>query len=139
MSAITMFGACRSVKEKEYKHDQEALSRDVAVASRSLLLWNSTDSTVRYWHYLGDTAFYFHPDSGLYASRGQLQMHDYRTGRVSAYRHRDSTLSRKTAANTSHTEKEYHLSPGPRREWLFGAITLLLIIVLVRRTVRKYR
>ncbi|MDR2285097.1 MAG: hypothetical protein LBE37_17925 [Sphingobacterium sp.] len=49
------------------KHYTETQSRQVAMSQ----WW---DSTGRYWHFTTDSAFYYHPDSGLYAARGMLSM-----------------------------------------------------------------
>jgi hypothetical protein len=67
---IALLGGCRTTKEKT--HYQQHTIASGAEIQRSAYEWRESDSLARYWYYGSDASFWFHPDSGLSATGGEL-------------------------------------------------------------------
>lgn len=66
--------SCRTIKEKT---TQQAYEREEAYTHRQHTYTEAfgwVDSTWRYWSFRTDSAFHYHPDSGIYAKQGLLSL-----------------------------------------------------------------
>ncbi|MDR2282345.1 MAG: hypothetical protein LBE37_04015 [Sphingobacterium sp.] len=64
--------SCRTTKEKSELLHMDTRAQSQFSANTSWMQLNRQDSTYRYWHYTGDSTFFFHPDRGLWSRSGQL-------------------------------------------------------------------
>jgi len=84
----------------------------------------ASDSAVRYWHFISDTAFSYHPDSGLRTLSGRLLGWERRV----SLRLEEHTLD--SASSYQHSAKE--LTRDRKSIWqLHHYISILLLMVLV--------
>ena len=75
MCCLTLFMAlygCRSKRETIKTVQQEALSETRVGTSASWMQFGDKGSTSRYWMFLSDSSFYFHPDEGLWGRSGKV-------------------------------------------------------------------
>lgn len=63
---------CKVNKEKSELQHTARQSQSRLETSTSWGQFNSQDSSYRYWHYTGDSSFFFHPDLGLWSRSGQI-------------------------------------------------------------------
>ncbi|MBL1409080.1 hypothetical protein [Sphingobacterium faecale] len=72
LTLILCLLSCRTSKESRQNiaHDLQ-IERKVA-ASVLWMRYVGRDSTSRYWTFLSDSSFYFHPDEGLWGRAGKL-------------------------------------------------------------------
>ncbi len=90
---LTMIYSCSIAKRKlEQRYVEQSATSSTSEAWRS---FSQRDSSKRYWSVVTDSIFYYHPDSGLWASGGwlyaeeqTLHVHNGET----AIRYRDSVL-----------------------------------------------
>ena len=68
------FSSCRTLKEKAEQQQSMVQKHYTETQSRQAAMSQWWDSTGRYWYFTTDSAFYYHPDSGLYAAQGMLSM-----------------------------------------------------------------
>lgn len=68
------FSSCRTLKEKTEQQQSMLQKKYTETQSRQAAMSQWWDSTGRYWSFITDSAFYYHPDSGLYAARGIMSM-----------------------------------------------------------------
>ncbi|MFD2556574.1 hypothetical protein [Sphingobacterium tabacisoli] len=64
--------SCRTAKEKSELLRMNTKAQSVSRTNTSWMQLNRQDSTYRYWHYTGDSIFFFHPDRGLWSRSGQF-------------------------------------------------------------------
>lgn len=76
MTLFTLFTfcSCRTRKEKTEQQQSMFQKKYTETQSRKAAMSQWWDSTGRYWSFITDSAFYYHPDSGLYAARGIISM-----------------------------------------------------------------
>jgi hypothetical protein len=72
LCAFAICYGCRINKEKSERIHTDNHSQGSLETSTSWTQFNSWDSSYRYWHYTGDSTFFFHPDLGLWSHSGQL-------------------------------------------------------------------
>ncbi|NGM63409.1 hypothetical protein G5B30_15975 [Sphingobacterium sp. SGG-5] len=118
--------SCRSVKQRSNSilHHDKATYQNKTSAQQ--WFWQQ-DSTSRYWSFRTDTTFYFHPDSGLYASGGTLLLREIRQ-RASGGQHTyDSSMyvihENQQIAQQTFSERVY------KRQYWWIAIALVIGIV----------
>ncbi len=66
---------CCSCRVNKEKNKVLHTDRQIDHSLQSNSTWgqfNSWDSSYRYWHFSGDSGFFFHPDFGLWGHTGQL-------------------------------------------------------------------
>ncbi len=68
------FSSCRTVKQKTSTQESMIQKQYTETQSRQAAVSQWWDSTGRYWSFNSDSAFYYHPDSGLYAGSGTLSV-----------------------------------------------------------------
>ncbi|MFD2557180.1 hypothetical protein [Sphingobacterium tabacisoli] len=73
-SILFTFSSCRTLKQKTFEQESMIQKQYTGVQSRQAAMSEWWDSTGRYWFFSTDSAFYYHPDSGLYATQGMLSM-----------------------------------------------------------------
>lgn len=114
--------SCRSNKESSYTQSRY----ETLVQGQTFQHWHHYDSTLRYWYYQSDSAFYFHPDSGLYASSGWLavgeQSSKYNFGQVS----RDSSFYLHSQQSA---EQEKSVTKDRSRRWVY-VLGIGIVLVL---------
>ena len=64
--------SCRTTKEKSELLRMNTKAQSVSSTNTSWMQLNRQDSTHSYWHYISDSTFFFHPDSGLWSHSGEL-------------------------------------------------------------------
>ncbi|MBL1410386.1 hypothetical protein [Sphingobacterium faecale] len=91
--------SCRTSK---YRLEEQIATRQVHRSeSHEWQQYLQQDSTVRYWHFVSDSIFYFHPDTGLWALGGWLYAAEQSIHEKllqSNISHRDSTALQAHAA-----------------------------------------
>lgn len=133
---IALGGACRSTKEKQRRDYQENQSATNSQLNRSFYLQNNHDSLWRYWYYIGDTPFYFHPDSGVYAIAGEVLVQEHKLGRQFTVHVNDSSLLEERHRQLSGSEQLYR---SVRQEWLLPLATGMVILIAVAYVLRWRR
>ncbi|SKB65015.1 hypothetical protein SAMN05660841_01694 [Sphingobacterium nematocida] len=66
------FSSCRTVKEKTTQQSYEREQAYTHWQHKYTEAFGWMDSTGRYWSFSTDSAFHYHPDSGIYAKQGLL-------------------------------------------------------------------
>ncbi|TDQ79726.1 hypothetical protein [Sphingobacterium yanglingense] len=127
---LTVCFGCKVNKEKSERlqEDRQAQSRVESITS--WMQFNSNDSSYRYWHYKGDSSFFFHPDLGLWSRSGQIAYGEQRalkrqTTTVDHSYDSIGTENNKTESLTSSKKDSYPLSVWP---WLLVIISMILLI-----------
>ncbi|ERJ57441.1 hypothetical protein [Sphingobacterium paucimobilis] len=130
---IGCFASCRTSKESRQNiaHDQQ-IERQVA-ASMTWAQYAGRDSASRYWMFLSDSSFYFHPDEGLWGRSGKVAYIERKGGERSAGRLDmvyDSlgTIDSRLQSDSVHTETR-----PPIRRWLWLLLIPLAIVGWVYR------
>lgn len=124
--AVLLGFGCRTVKERG-----EAEQRRLIVEKQgSALQWSQHDSAGRYWHFQSDSAFYYHPDEGLYGSRGWLAVEEEQVRRNRGQKNDDNS----TYHINEQSESSYTAVPAPKPKigwWslIFGVVLLLSFLV----------
>ncbi len=75
---IILICSCRMTKESRTRSYLATAHQYAQEEQHRTHLFRQQDSSNRYWMFRTDTAFYFHPDSGLYASGGRLWLQEIR-------------------------------------------------------------
>lgn len=121
---------CKVNKEKSELRHTARQSQSRLETSTSWGQFNSLDSSYRYWHYTGDSVFFFHPDLGLWSRSGQIAYGEQRALKrqtTSVDHSYDSigTENNKTESLTSSKKDSYPLSVW---SWLLVIIPMALLI-----------
>lgn len=64
--------ACRSIKLQREQFSTDRQQSYAAWQNGQSEVFDFTDSTGRYWYLNTDSAFYYHPDSGLWGKQGAM-------------------------------------------------------------------
>lgn len=100
---LMALGACRSTKKTT---TTSSAVQTESTNQRSLHEWQSLASTGRYWYYGTDSNFYFHPDSGLSGTGGNLWVQES-SRHQGLYRYaQDSTVLLQENQDYSYVNKE---------------------------------
>lgn len=113
--------SCRTSKHR--LEEQKASQQIRLSASQEWQQYLQQDSTKRYWHFASDSAFYFHPDSGLWAQRGWLYAKEQSASKSklqSNVSHRDSLSNQQHSSRTEQTTIRKNQLP-----WYIYVIALL--------------
>lgn len=105
--------SCRTSKHRLV--EQKATQQIRLSASQEWQQYLQQDSTKRYWHFASDSAFYFHPDSGLWAQGGWLYAEEqsvHTREQQSGISHRDSLASQQHSSRTEQTSIRKNQLPG---------------------------
>lgn len=114
---------CKVKKESAEKLRKVEASQTNLETTISWRDFNTKDSTHRYWHFVADSSFYFHPEMGLSGHAGVLTYGEYRN---SAVGETTVKLAYDSLANTQSSlasEKSNRWNSAVQRYWLW----LLLI------------
>ncbi len=113
--------SCRTSKHR--LEEQKATQQIRVSESQEWQQYLARDSTKRYWHFASDSAFYFHPDSGLWAQGGWLYAEE-QSARKSKLQfnisHRDSAAIKQHSSRTEQTTIRKNQLP-----WYIYVIALL--------------
>lgn len=85
--------ACRSTKFKREQFSADRQDSYVESQNRQWELFDYMDSTGRYWYLKTDSAFYYHPDSGLWGKQGAIALWESRVKRKGGSRQADSSYA----------------------------------------------
>ncbi|GEM_PF-2539462 len=132
--------ACRSTKERRSEtYRQDAIS-DVVTFARARQQQISVDSSQQMWSFYSDSAFTFHPDTGLRALSGYLLFAQ------TALQAKQSQYANDVEAKTSNAEAlSYGVEQSSREAispWALGAVFLVLLLLgclLIRRLPWPFR
>ncbi|MBL1407530.1 hypothetical protein [Sphingobacterium faecale] len=122
-TGISFYG-CRSSKEKLKKtilHTDDRYTFERREWQQDVL----EDTTYRYWSFLTDSTFFFHPDSGLWASRGTVYMEDQ-----SAFR-RYHNYDASQANRAIHVQEQLNTQKGSKVSYSIWKIILPGIAVIM--------
>ncbi|SKC10886.1 hypothetical protein SAMN05660841_04290 [Sphingobacterium nematocida] len=64
--------ACKTQKGTHIIKREDIQQESLLSADASWMQREQLDSSYRYWHYTGDSGFFFHPDLGFWSQSGQL-------------------------------------------------------------------
>ena len=134
---LLICSACKINKEKSERLHTDRRSQGSLETSTAWTQFNSQDSSYRYWHYTGDSSFFFHPDLGLWSRSGQLAYGEQaavRTHSQGAIRSYDSMgyQSNKARVETHRKKGSYPLSV-----WAWLLVIIPLALLLYRQCWRK--
>ncbi|SKB40456.1 hypothetical protein SAMN05660841_00326 [Sphingobacterium nematocida] len=126
---IIQFG-CKVNKEKSELRHTARQSQSRLETSTSWGQLNSQDSSYRYWHYKGDSSFFFHPDLGLWSRSGQIAYGEQRAlkRQASTVDHSYDSIGMENNKTESMTSSKTSSTPFPRSVWLLIIIPLALLI-----------
>lgn len=120
ITAAWLLYSCGLVKDQ-----RSAAHRTVSQQnSRTAAQWLYSDSSGRYWQYQSDSAFYYHPEEGLYAAGGQLLAMEQRRVNSSGEKHRDRNSYR-----TEASEATQRVRRTPTKLWLPLSVVLIVLAV----------
>ncbi len=72
LSLLVVCYSCRSKRETIKIAHEEMLSENRIQGSTSWMGFDTKDEVSRYWMFLSDSSFYFHPDEGLWGQVGKV-------------------------------------------------------------------
>lgn len=116
-----LYLSCRMSKHR--LEEQKAVQQIRVSESQEWQQHLARDNTKRYWHFASDSAFYFHPDSGLWAQGGWLYAEEQSTHtrrQQSGISHRDSAAIKQHSSRTEQTTIRKNQLP-----WYIYVIALL--------------
>lgn len=133
---LTVCFGCKVNKEKSERlqEDRQAQSRVESITS--WMQFNSNDSSYRYWHYKGDSSFFFHPDLGLWSRSGQIAY-----GEQSALKLRVTGITQHydslgEESNKAQSQTQVKIVSSPKSSlivWLLIIIPMLLLMYALWR------
>ena len=113
---LCLLGACRTTRQKISTAEQHTFQQ-----AQTQLWW---DSTMRYWYFHTDSAFSYHPDSGLHTLSGRLMGWEFRVN----HRKEQFTMDRES----SYKDKVKGLTRDRQGIWrLSHYITIPLVMILL--------
>lgn len=128
---VTLFTACRTAKEKSI-HIGASKQHTEAETHSAIYFWEQQDSNSRYWHYTSDTFFYYHPDRGLYANRGNLSIEEF---------HLKNTSQQTKDSSSYHYERNQSLAGtywnSIKRRWMIWTLGFLAVVIFLIYRWRK--
>lgn len=136
--SFSFFG-CRTFKHKskQTEYNKEQTFSNWRIQQEDKLHY--VDSSGRYWFFHSDTTFYFHPDSGLLAGRGNLSFWEqqrkaeYRSSSTDSSHNKQSVIEKYSVWEkyVKRAKESYWL-------WLTGIFLLLVIGVFIFKYVRRF-
>lgn len=126
---------CKVNKEKSELRHTARQSQSRLETSTSWGQFNNQDSSYRYWHYKGDSSFFFHPDLGLWSSSGQITYGEQRAlkRQASTVDHSYDSIGMENNKTESMASSKTSGTPFPRSVWLLIIIPVLLLIYALWR------
>ncbi|MBL1411011.1 hypothetical protein [Sphingobacterium faecale] len=121
---LTVCFGCKVNKEKSERLHEDSQSQSSLETSASWMQFNSQDSSLRYWHFRGDSSFFFHPDLGLWSRSGQLAYAEQR-----ALKRQATTVDHRYDSIGMENNKVQHQTYNKRYSYpLFSWLWLLVMI-----------